>query len=50
MLGLNRKATKVTKTTVKKFDTGRTSRRNKTNAHTEAHRQAKLFKSGAKGS
>ncbi len=50
MLGLNRKATKVTKTTAKKFDTGRISTRNKVNAHQEANRQAKLYKTGARGS
>lgn len=47
----NRKAkqTKVANAT-KKFDTGRTSTRNKVNAHTEAKRQKSLFKSGATGS
>ena len=34
----------------KKFDTGRISTRNKVNAYTEANRQAKLYKRGARGS
>lgn len=52
MFNLRRNAKSTPKATpkVKKFDTGRTSTRNKVNAYTEANRQAKLYKKGAQGS
>ncbi len=48
----NRKAkqAKAAKPKTQKFDTGRKSPRNKTNAQVEGNRQQSLFKAGATGS